>query len=83
MQIEITIKKCVWIALDSLVDKQEQIRQIFKVTRENSQIKTPQITNDCNLKMFVNFIKIISSKMQTWDADEGKSDKKKFLDWLL
>ena len=41
-----------------LVDKQEQIRQIFKVTRENSQIKTPQITNYCNLK---NFVKIISS----------------------
>ena len=53
-----------------LVDKQEHIRQIFKVTRENSQIKTPQITNHCNLKKFVI---IISSEV-------GKSDRNKFLD---
>ena len=59
MQIERTIKKYVWnIDCFRLVDKQEQIRQIFKLTRENSQIKTPQITNYCNLK---NFVKIISS----------------------
>ena len=58
-----------------LIDKQKQIRQIFKVTRENSQIKTPQITNKCNLKMFVNFVKIISSEMQM----RGNLTKRNFL----